>query len=664
MSGVYIQGIVDNIKSDSTPYTPIIEAITNSIDSIDKSCRSDGRIDIYLERKSKLDLDDELQEINTIQVVDNGIGFTEENRNSFDTLYSPQKKEIGGKGFGRFFYLKHFYQIFISSVYKQDDVCKKRTFEFGRQFEVVTGESDILVTDACDTGSELTLKNIKLGVYDKDHEIFAHRLLEKLLSYFVDKSYHCPTITIHDNASSKTIILNNIIGTDEDSLIQNKKEGSFVINEISFNYRMFKILRPRNQKSKIILTARNQGITDKSLDLFLPDFSSEFSEDYFDENNEKQSRNFIVKFYVQAKYLDENVTAERDSFNFGDKHDAFYPVDRDQIENQIVNIAKETFHGEVSLRSQEKKKKVQKYADKNIWYRPYVDDIDFEKLKPKMTEIDIEMTLHQVKYEKDLEIKRNIREITKSNTNFRDANQNAEKLIQQVKDASISDLAHYIAFRKSILDLFRATVQWDSNGDYDTEKAVHDIIFPTKKDSEETSYYGHNLWIIDEGLNLTQYLSSDKNIFNNNNDRPDIAAFHFNVAYREGSEPSNPVSVFEFKRPSRNDFVNPSSKEDPVGQIIRYVNSIRNGDYKTPKGMRIHIEDTTPFYGYIVADVDTKVEKWLEDEKNFKRMPDGKGWFYIQDNINLNIEFITWEKLINDAEIRHRIFFEKLGLEC
>ena len=50
-------------------------------------------------------------------------------------------------------------------------------------------------------------------------------------------------------------------------------------------------------------------------------------------------------------------------------------------------------------------------------------------------------------------------------------------------------------------------------------------------------------------------------------------------------------------------------------------------------------------------------------EKNLKSMPDNKGWFLIQDNTNLRIEFVTWEKLLNDAVVRHRIFFEKLGLE-
>lgn len=43
--------------------------------------------------------------------------------------------------------------------------------------------------------------------------------------------------------------------------------------------------------------------------------------------------------------------------------------------------------------------------------------------------------------------------------------------------------------------------------------------------------------------------------------------------------------------------------------------------------------------------------------------PDGEGWFLNRDNTNLRIEFITWEKLLKDAKIRHNKFFEKLGLK-
>lgn len=54
MSQTYIPGIVDSIRSDSTPYMPIIEAVTNAIDAIEKKGASDGRIDIYLERENTM----------------------------------------------------------------------------------------------------------------------------------------------------------------------------------------------------------------------------------------------------------------------------------------------------------------------------------------------------------------------------------------------------------------------------------------------------------------------------------------------------------------------------------------------------------------------------------------------------------------------------------
>ena len=638
MSKVFIQGVINNIRAKSTPYTPIIEAITNAIDAIDKLGRNDGEIHIRIIRNPQFIStdDDNVANVTSVEISDNGIGFNKENRDSFDTIYSQLKRSIGGKGFGRFFYLRHFNDVHIESTFIEDNKYKHRSFDFGKQYDVIVNDKVSNLPRSSETGTILRLLNIKGVKLDKDPEIISHRILEQILSYFSDPEYVCPRIIFEDDELDIPIVLNEQIGTQDDSLIQLKKSDIFIVNGIELRYKMFKILKPRNQKSKIILTARNQAVTEKSLDVYIPDFCSDFTEDVL-VDGEKESRNYIIRFYVQASVED--------------------------IEKAIAEIAKKEFEGVVSLRSKSKREKFEKYAQSNIWYKPYIDDIDFEAIKANPTQDDIELILHKAKYERDLEIKKNISQLTSRNRNYIEAQSNAKKLIREVKDASYSDLAQYIAFRKSILELFKKTLEWNDLGEYDTEKAVHDIIFPTKSDSNDTIYDGHNLWIIDEGLNLTQYLSSDKNIFNENKDRPDIAAFHYNVAYRDGSEASNPVSIFEFKRPGRNDFVDASSKEDPIQQIIRYVNSIRNGDYKTPKGSRIHISPTTPFYGYIVADVDNKVEKWLIEEKNLKSMPDNKGWFLIQDNINLRIEFVTWEKLLNDAVVRHRIFFEKLGLE-
>jgi len=227
----------------------------------------------------------------------------------------------------------------------------------------------------------------------------------------------------------------------------------------------------------------------------------------------------------------------------------------------------------------------------------------------------------------------------------------------------MSELAHYVAFRKNVLDIFKKSLEFKSEGTYFSEDTVHSIIFPTKKDSDSIQYDNHNLWIIDEKLNFTEYISSDKPHNTENKDRADILIFNRKVAFRAENEPSNPITIFEFKKPQRDDFVNPGSSEDPVEQIIRYVISIKEGKCKTPEGRDIHIGSNTPFFGYIVCDLTPKVKKWLLEVQNFKEMPDGLGWYGWKDNINLYLEVLSWEKLLKDAEMRNKIFFKKLGIE-
>ena len=116
-------------------------------------------------------------------------------------------------------------------------------------------------------------------------------------------------------------------------------------------------------------------------------------------------------------------------------------------------------------------------------------------------------------------------------------------------------------------------------------------------------------------------------------------AYGRRVLFRGDNVASNPITIFELKRPGRDDFVN--SNEDPVEQIVRYANQIRSGRSVTPKGRTISVSKNTPFYGYIVCDQTPKVSSWLFEQKNFNPMPDGMGWFSWMANINLYIEVIS-----------------------
>ena len=216
--------------------------------------------------------------------------------------------------------------------------------------------------------------------------------------------------------------------------------------------------------------------------------------------------------------------------------------------------------------------------------------------------------------------------------------------------------------RRNILDLFGKSLEWDENQKYSSEGFVHDIIFPRKGDIFKTPFHEHNLWIIDERLNFTNYLSTYVPLDGGRTERPDLIAYDRRVVFRGDNESSNPVTIFEFKKPQRDDFVNKSSDEDPVEQIVRYVNDIVDGKFKTPEGMKILVAPNTPFYGFVVCELTPKVERWLDREKDFKPMPDRQGWFSWKGNINLYIEVLSWEKVLKDAQMRNKVFFHKLGI--
>lgn len=117
MSKINIIGILSNIKSKSNIYTPIIEAIVNSIEAISETKRKNGEINIILKRDNDINFENSLPAIHSIEIQDNGIGFNTKNRNSFDTFYSDLKKNNGGKGFGRFMFIKYFGEVKIESIY-------------------------------------------------------------------------------------------------------------------------------------------------------------------------------------------------------------------------------------------------------------------------------------------------------------------------------------------------------------------------------------------------------------------------------------------------------------------------------------------------------------------------------------------------------------------
>ncbi|MCI5131239.1 MAG: ATP-binding protein [Candidatus Electrothrix sp. EH2] len=667
MSNVNIKRAVENIRANTTIYTPVVEMIVNAIQAIDETGKTDGKITIRVQRSDQMQIDGTLQDVRSFEIKDNGIGFTDAHRDSFDTLYSDKKIHEGGKGFGRFTSLKYFEDLHVKSIFQDGDGFRKRCFSMGKGTSIIVKEK-IEPTETQESGTIVTLRALKKGKkFDKKLSTIARNLVERLLPYFITQDYVCPDIVLSEMNGSDTIRLNNYVSNELSAVIREIEieRNTFVLkssnDEEEFSVRIFKLYSPKNQKSRISLVAHKREVPGSALHNYIPEFEDEFYDK--DQNNESvRDRNYIIKAYVFGQYLDHNVSLERGGFEFKMESDLLFGISQAQIEREAASIAKEAIGPDITSRQEKKKERVHLYVDDEApWHKEMLNSIDLSGMPCNPSNEEIETRLQKEKFAQEIKNKKEVAKLLEE-SNFNEVREQAMEIVSNISGTSKNDLIHYIALRRKILDIFDKSLQVDDTGAYSSEGVVHDIIFPRKGNTEITSFKDHNLWILDERLNFTTYVSSDIPLDGGNTERPDLIVYNKRVVFRGDNDASNPITIFEFKKPQRDDFVNPSSTEDPVQQIIRYVNSIRDGKYKTPEGRKILVSDNTPFYGYVVCDLTPKVESWLRREKNFTPMPDGLGWFDWKDNIKLYIEVIDWDKVLKDATMRNQIFFQKLGI--
>lgn len=534
-------------------------------------------------------------------VKDNGIGFNKENRDSFDTLYTEHKISSGGKGFGRFTCLKYFKTVTVESVFHEDGKSMRRSFNMGFGTDIITKEK-ITETSNAKTGSIININGIRsIKFQDKSIDVISRILFEKLLPYIIDEKSYCPKITINDDSSVEEITLTEYL-TRPDKQVKELKidKNEFHIKspsiEYSFYIRAFKFYSPRTSKSKISLVAHNREVTETPIYNYIPEFIDEFY-----ETEEKDSilngRNYIVKAYVFGEYLDSNVSLERGSFNFQKEQDLIYGISQVDIEKQAANITQEALGSEISARKERKKATVEAYIDHEApWHRELGQETDFSELPMNPSPDQIEMFLQEEKFKREVTTRQKVKEILNSekNDSFEDR---VSDVVQKISQTSKNDLVHYVSMRKCVLDIFGKSLDSNIDRKYSSEGEVHDIIMPRRKDIDQINYEDHNLWILDERLNFSGYVSSDKPLDGKRGDRTDITIFGKRIAFRGDNDASNPITIFEFKKPLRDNFCDPSSDEDPVFQIVRYVNAIRDGKYLMPNGREILVSENTPFYG-------------------------------------------------------------------
>lgn len=672
MSKINIDRIVKDIKSKTTSLTPVIEAVCNSIDAIGSE-RTDGIIDIIVKRSGQksleLDSTHTLSDIMAIDIIDNGIGFTEENKDSFDTYRSGFKMSKGGKGFGRFMYLKYFNHVSIESIFYEDDKYKQRSFTFGHADEIIENEKivDIESDSSIHTGTTLHLSSIKSFDLDKGLEVIARKLVERLLVYFVTGGIYTPIITIKEEDGSNAIILNDYIGDKSDiQQIGNEEKFSLKGREKDWNFsvKIYKIYYSAIT-NKICLTANMREVTESALHNYVP----EFKETMFEITENGTQKNYMIKAYVQGKYLDDNVTTERDGFNFAKEDDIYSDLSEKHIMKAVSLVIKGYFSEDIEKRYNDKKQKVEHYVYTTApWNKTLLKDVDMESIPIGISEFDLEMRFQKIKFDKEQNARIALKELqdkysTEDESSDSTLEDEVNEILKNVTETAKNDLAHYVCQRRRIIELFDDLRKRIDSGKAHKESEMHNLIFPMIKDDREIEYEDHNLWLLDERFNFTQYIASDKVISSFDHKEPDLAIFYESgLFYRNGENAiTSPIAIVEFKRPKRTNY---PDEENPINQALRYAGKILAGKYEMPEGLEEVIVDksVTPVYIYIVCDIVPKIKEFA-DLTGLTISPDKQGYFGYNPTYNAYIEIKSFKKVIDDAKMRNQIFFRKLGLQ-
>lgn len=242
------------------------------------------------------------------------------------------------------------------------------------------------------------------------------------------------------------------------------------------------------------------------------DIHSRIWEEFFEPGPDQdlaKGRNFVIKAYVFGDYLNDNVSLERGEFRFQTDTDLLNGISQNDIEQKAAEIAQSAVGAEIAERKKRKEVRIAEYVTNDA---PWTSSLQKRSISAPCP------CGRQIRTSNFIS-KRKIR-AGNSDTNaghgaseWENPDELGEKiaqLIEKISDNSNNDLIYYVSMRKCVLELFSKSLEVKADGKHKSEGEVHDIIMPRKKDSEELNYDAHNLWILDERLNFTSYMSSDK----------------------------------------------------------------------------------------------------------------------------------------------------------
>ncbi|MDA9450764.1 MULTISPECIES: ATP-binding protein [unclassified Bradyrhizobium] len=655
------------------PLLPLFEAVMNSLQAIRDANlpRGAGIVTIAVSRELDTFLKEENPPIIGFEITDNGIGLDDDNFDSFNTAFSRRKVLHGGKGLGRFTWLKAFDGAHIDSTFRAEGALLSRSYLFDERYTLDTPGLPIPATSGW-PGTTVTLTGLKRSYKEKiprSIDVIVQKLIEHFILVFIEPD--CPRVYLIDQGQRYDI--NDIFEKDYKA---HSSKHEFAIGEVKFTLHGFRLPTSRTTKHKLVYAADQRGVTSDKLEDYVPNLASRLE----DENGEA----FFYLAIVQSPYLSEHVNIGRTDFDFSAADDAdvepslFDSTDlipRAQIRERALEFIEQDLENIIETINTAKMDKIRRYVATDApQYKILLKDPGkfINKLPPSPSRNDIETALHRELHHRETELKREggriIREADKID-NYEDYHRRFTQFLDEYNELGVSALAQYVSHRKIIIEFLERAISLPrgEGAKYPLEEVVHRLVFPMQTTNLDIPYNEQNLWMIDERLTYHSFIASDKQLrslemlHTKSAQRGDIVVFDEKILFSDmnpAEHPINSITTIEFKRPGRDDY---NESDNPLAQAFKLIEEIRNGEFQI-RGRPVPVSNKDiPASIYCVCDLTPTFRRVLKVLDAFVT-PDNQGYYGFHRGFNAYYEVIDYTKMLRDAKNRNRVFFEKLNL--
>ena len=510
-----------HVKKHSSYLQPIFEAISNSLEA------TSGKDDIITIRINKAKtLNQEQYSFLSIDIIDTGIGFNDDNFGRLRRLYDESKGQ-NNFGTGRVQYLHFFNNTDIYSVFEEEGLKYKRRIVLSKNFyatqKSVIWSSEKEVVDIDTPIGTMVSFYYPLSDEDKEkyNELTTTELRDRILIHYLSRfclnrdnlqqiklEYYINSICDKDSVQvitgkdipqpdyTDSVQVNySKISVDGNTIIKTPNTEEFRINSYSLPCSIQK-------RNEVKLTSKNETVEVSGIDFSIIKDSPKINNSY-------------LLFLISSSYLTQQDSDLRGQLaiyskkDFLKKRNLFSGEEQiltDDIEEKVTSSIT-THYKSISKVKESFESQIDELAEMFSLDRRILNEVGY-----KVGDSDQSILKKVYEYNADISAKHDagiksvmdsLKELTPSSKDFKKKlNEKVKKVTELVPQINRTELVRYISKRKVILDLMQKTLdkqldcqQKNSKGKkINHESFLHNILFSQHSDDPLDS----NLWMIND----------------------------------------------------------------------------------------------------------------------------------------------------------------------